>query len=325
MTPPAEPVALVTGAAGQDGSYLTERLLDEGYAVHALVRSADRADLATDARLAVHEVDLTDHTRLRDLVLDIAPHEVYNLGGISSVGQSWSDPIGTAEVSGVAVVALLQACLDLQERVSRGVRVLQASSAEIFGEPTVAPQTELTPIRPVSPYGASKAFAHHSVNVFRAHGLNASSVILYNHESPRRPPTFVTRKITSAVARIAVDGTGILRLGNLDARRDWGWAADYVEAMVLAARHESADDYVIASGTAHSVRDFVSMAFSHVRIEDWQSHVVVDPEFFRPADPSLLVGDPTHARQTLGWSPSHDFKALVGAMVDHDLALLGGS
>jgi GDPmannose 4,6-dehydratase len=319
------PRALVTGAAGQDGSYLTERLLAEGYAVHAIVRATDRGAMRETGQMSIHDVDLTDHARVRDVVLDVAPHEVYNLGGISSVAQSWSDPVGTAEVSGVAVVSLLQACLDLQNREGRPVRLLQASSAEIFGEPTDEPQTEATPVRPVSPYGAAKAFAHHAVHVFRGHGLEASTAILYNHESPRRPTTFVTRKITSTVASIAATGTGELRLGNLDARRDWGWAPDYVDAMVLAARHGRPDDYVIATGQAHSVRDFVATAFAHVGIDDWQEHVVVDPELFRPADPTVLVGDPSHARSTLGWAPTHDFGSLVRAMVDHDLALLGAS
>ncbi|MFN8045900.1 MAG: GDP-mannose 4,6-dehydratase [Dermatophilaceae bacterium] len=312
------PVALVTGAAGQDGSYLTERLVADGYAVHAVVRSPV---VATDG-VSIHEVDLTDHDGLRRLVLGTAPDEVYNLGGISSVAQSWSEPVRTAEVSGVAVLAILQACLELQQSLGRPVRLLQASSAEIFGEPTDSPQTEATPIRPVSPYGAAKALAHHAVHVYRAHGLHASTAILYNHESPRRPTTFVTRKITRTVASIAAGSSDSLRLGNLDARRDWGWAPDYVDAMVRAIRHDRSDDYIVATGHAHSVRDFVAIAFAHVGIDDWERHVVVDPGLFRPADPTLLVGDPGHARRTLGWTTSHDFQALVQAMVDHDVALL---
>lgn len=314
------PVAVVTGAAGQDGSYLTERLLDDGYAVHALVRSADRAAVVAADGVTAHVVDLTEHARLRALLEDVEPTEVYNLGGISSVARSWSEPVVTANVNGVAVVALLDAALDLQERLGRPVRVLQASSAEIFGEPATSPQTETTPIRPVSPYGAAKALAHHAAGVFRGRGLAASSAILYNHESPRRPLTFVTRKITAGVAQIAVTGSGVLRLGNLDARRDWGWAPDYVDAMLRAARHHTPDDYVVATGEAHSVREFVAAAFEAAGIDDWQRHVEIDPDLFRPADPSVLMGDATHARTELGWSPTKDFTALVAAMVDHDLS-----
>ena len=315
------PVAVVTGAAGQDGSYLVERLLSDGYAVHAFVRSSARAPAAVTRAATLHEVDLTDHARLRELLLAISPDEVYNLGGISSVAQSWAAPVATAEVSGVAAVVLLDAALHVQERSGHRVRFLQASSAEIFGEPTSAPQNERTPIRPVSPYGAAKALAHHAVGVFRNHDLAASAVILYNHESPRRPVSFVTRKITSGVARIALDGAGTLSLGNLDARRDWGWAPDYVDAMVRATRHDRPDDYVVATENAHSVRDFVAAAFAHVGIEDWSRHVVVDPALLRPADPGLLVGDASHARRELGWQPTLDLPALVGAMVDHDLEL----
>lgn len=317
------PVAVVTGAAGQDGSYLVERLVHDGYAVHAVARSADRAALLSADDVTIHEVDLTEHERLSGLILDLRPDEIYNLGGLSSVAHSWQEPIAAAEVSGVAPIVLLEAALRLQHQSGRPVRVLQASSAEIFGEPSEVPQTELTPIRPVSPYGAAKALAHHAVHVFRGRGLHASSVILYNHESPRRPTTFVTRKITAGVARIAVSGSGTLRLGNLDARRDWGWAPDYVDAMVRAARHVQADDYVVATGVAHSVRDFVTTAFTHAGIGDWERHVEVDEALFRPADPSLLVGDARHAEHALGWSPTTDFHGLVAAMVDHDVALLG--
>lgn len=316
------PVAVVTGAAGQDGSYLVERLVHDGYAVHAVARSADRAALLSADDVTIHEVDLTEHERLSGLILDLRPDEIYNLGGLSSVAHSWQEPIAAAEVSGVAPIVLLEAALRLQHQSGRPVRVLQASSAEIFGEPSEVPQTELTPIRPVSPYGAAKALAHHAVHVFRGRGLHASSVILYNHESPRRPTTFVTRKITAAVAAIATSGSGTLALGNLDAARDWGWAPDYVDAMVRAVRHGTAGDYVIATGTAHTVREFVAAAFGHVGVADWHEHVTIDPAFVRPADPSILVGDASKARADLGWRPSKDFRDLVCAMVDHDLALL---
>ena len=222
----------------------------------------------------------------------------------------------TARVSGLAAVVLLDAARRLQERRGREVRVLQPSSAEIFGEPTTSPQHEGTPIHPVSPYGAAKALAHHAAGLERTRSLFTASVILYNHESPRRPPTFVTRKITSTVAAIAAGRADRLTLGNLDARRDWGWAPDYVDAMVRAIRHDEPGDYVIATGEAHSVRDFVSAAFRHTGIDDWEGLVEVDPRFFRPADPSVLVGDASRARTRLGWAPTVTFDGLVAAMVD---------
>lgn len=309
-------VALVTGATGQDGGYLVERLLAEGHEVHGLVRREDLGGALPEG-LVVHELDLGARADdLAALVDRVSPDELYNLGGISSVAHSWADPVLTARVSGVAAVVLLDSARRLQERRGREVRVLQPSSAEIFGEPAVSPQDEDTPIRPVSPYGATKAFAHHLASLERSRGLFTASVILYNHESPRRPPTFVTRKITSTVAAIAAGTADRLALGNLDARRDWGWAPDYVDAMVRALRHGDPGDYVVATGEAHSVRDFVAAAFAHVGIEDWEHHVVVDPAFLRPADPSLLVGDATRARTRLGWAPTVTFDALVGLMVD---------
>ena len=309
-------VALVTGATGQDGSYLVERLLAEGHEVHGLVRPEDLGGPLPDG-LVVHEVDLdTDAGELVDLVDRVAPDELYNLGGISSVARSWEDPVLTTRVNGVAALTLMDAARRLQERTGREVRVLQPSSAEIFGEPTRSPQDEETAIRPVSPYGAAKAFAHHVAGVERSRGLFTATVILYNHESPRRPATFVTRKITSTVAAIAAGRADRLRLGNLDARRDWGWAPDYVDAMVRAVRHDEPGDYVVATGRAHSVRDFVAAAFEHAGVERWERFVEVDPALFRPADPSVLVGDPTRAREVLGWHPSVGFEDLVGHLVD---------
>jgi GDPmannose 4,6-dehydratase len=210
----------------------------------------------------------------------------------------------------------------LQGRRGREVRVLQASSAEIFGEPERWPQDERTPIRPVSPYGAAKAFAHHVARVERSRGLFAATTILYNHESPRRPPTFVTRKITRAVAVMAAGHVTRLPLGNLGARRDWGWAPDYVDAMVRAIRHEVPDDYVVATGRAHSVREFVDAAFRHAGVSGWEDLVDVDTDLLRPADPELLVGDATRARDRLGWSPTVSFEEIVSRMVDADAALL---
>ncbi|WP_392544996.1 GDP-mannose 4,6-dehydratase [Oryzobacter telluris] len=313
-------VALVTGATGQDGSYLVERLLAEGHEVHGLVRREDLGG-SLPADLVVHELDLASRADdLAGLVDRVSPDELYNLGGISSVAHSWADPVLTARVSGVAAVVLLDAARRLQERRGREVRVLQPSSAEIFGEPAESPQNEATPVRPVSPYGATKAFAHHLAGLERSRGLFTASVILYNHESPRRPPTFVTRKITSTVAAIAAGRADRLVLGNLDARRDWGWAPDYVDAMVRALRHDEPGDYVVATGEAHSVHDFVGAAFRHVGIDDWARLVEVDPAFIRPADPSLLVGDATRARERLGWVPTVTFDDLVARMVDAERA-----
>ena len=313
-------VALVTGATGQDGSYLVERLLAEGCEVHGLVRTEDLVDTLPEG-LVVHEVDLdTAPGGLASLVDRVGPDELYNLGGISSVARSWDDPVLTTRVNGVAALTLMDAARRLQERRGREVRVLQPSSAEMFGEPTHAPQDEDTPIRPVSPYGAAKAFAHHVAGVERSRGLFTATVILYNHESPRRPATFVTRKITSTVAAIAAGRADRLTLGNLDARRDWGWAPDYVDAMVRAVRHDEPGDYVVATGRAHSVRDFVAAAFTHAGVERWESLVEVDPSLIRPADPTLLVGDPTRAREVLGWRPSVGFEDLVGHLVDAEAA-----
>jgi GDPmannose 4,6-dehydratase len=314
-------VAVVTGVTGQDGSYLAERLVQEGVEVHGLVRpGASGAEAVVPAGVLVHEIDLREHVRTQDLVLDIAPDEVYNLGGISSVAYSWEHPVETGQVSGLGAVAIFQAALDAQERSGRPVRVVQASSAEIFGSPERFPQDEGTAIRPASPYGAAKAYAHQMAAVFRSRGLGVSSCVLYNHESPRRPETFVTRKITAGAARIAADGGGELVLGNLDARRDWGWAPDYVDALVRAARHRAAEDFVVATGVAHSVEDFVRLAFAAVGIEDWQQHVRTDPRFVRPADPGLQVGDAARARTELGWEPSKSFGEIIATMVEHDLA-----
>lgn len=317
--------ALVTGATGQDGSYLVEKLLAEGSEVHALVR-AEQEPVADAFRLpgAVHQHlgDLADGPALEALVADVAPTEVYSLGGISSVALSWQEPVLTAQVSGLAVGHLLKASLELQERGGRAVSFVQASSAECFGRTSRVPQDETTPLRPLTPYGAAKAYAHHLVGVYRARGVRAGSCILYNHESPRRPEAFVTRKITAGVARIARGLQDGLAMGNLDARRDWGWAPDYVNAMVLAARGDLARDYVIATGVSHTVRDFVEAAFRAAGIEDWERYVTLDARFARPSDAPELVGDSSRARSILGWQPEVQFDEIVARMVRHDLALL---
>lgn len=321
--------ALVTGITGQDGGYLAEQLLAEGTEVHGMVHEGDPAVaelVARSPQVHLHDGDLADAGGMRALVSRIEPDEVYNLAGISSVAFSWEHPALTGQLSGQAAVVLLEAAHALQERTGRRVAFLQASSAEIFGEATAAPQDELTPIRPVSPYGAAKAYAHHMVAALRSKGLAASSCILFNHESPRRPETFVTRKITAAAARIGTSGSGVVRLGNLEARRDWGWAPDYVDAMVRAARHGSGGDYVVATGVTHTVADFAEAALRRAGLGDeWREHVETDPAFLRPKDAPLLVGDSSLARAELGWSPSVGFEELVGRMVDHDLALLGRS
>jgi GDPmannose 4,6-dehydratase len=315
------PTAFITGITGQDGGYLAEALLAEGYDVHGLVRLPDPglAPLCErSTRVVTHEGDLGDAAGLRALVSRLQPDEIYSLGGISSVAFSWEQPVLTAEVTGISLGVLLEAAWEQQQRSGRQVRVLQASSAEIFGVAEQSPQTEQTPIRPINPYGAAKAFAHHLVGVYRARGLHASACILYNHESPRRPDTFVTRKITKAAAMIAAGAPDVLRLGNLDARRDWGWAPDYVDAMRRAVRHGESGDYVIATGAARSVRDFVQAAFTYAGVANWEARVEVDESFVRPYDAHEQVGDASKAKAVLGWAPTVSFAEMVALMVDHD-------
>jgi GDPmannose 4,6-dehydratase len=314
--------AFVTGIGGQDGSYLAERLLADGLEVHALTFEADGPPEHCPDAVVLHRGDIADVAAVRAVLLDVDPDEVYNLAAISSVGQSWDEPDLTARVNGLGAVGLLESAREVQEQHGHRVAVVQASSAEMYGEPALTPQDESTPIAPVSPYGAAKAFAHLAVGVYRGRGLHAASAILYNHESPRRPTRFVTRRITSTVAAIARDRADRLVLGNLDARRDWGWAPDYVAAMVRAARAEAPGDYVVATGQGHSVRDFAAAAFVRAGIEDWEPLLVSDPALFRPADATDLTGDATKARHDLGWAPTVSFEEVVGRMVDADLALL---
>jgi GDPmannose 4,6-dehydratase len=315
------PTAFITGITGQDGGYLAEQLLAQGAAVHGLVRHA--GELAPTERahpgVSLHVADLTDTAGVAGLLAEVGPDEIYNLAGISSVARSWQEPVATGEVSGLAAAGVLQSAWELAERLGRRVSVVQASSAEIFGNPASAPQDETTPIAPVTPYGAAKAYAHHMARVYRGRGLHAATVILYNHESPRRPPAFVTRKITQGAAMIARGEQDELALGNLDARRDWGWAPDYVDAMVRAARHDVPDDFVIATGRAHSVAEFVAAAFRAAGIDDWRRYVRVDPAFVRPVDAVELTGDATRARAVLGWAPTVGFDEIVARMVQTDL------
>lgn len=317
--------ALVTGATGQDGSYLVERLLAEGWEVHALVRAkVSDEETALPAAVVPHLGDLADPLSLGGLVDTVDPDLVVNLGGITSVAHSWREPAATGLISGVAAVALMEATLRSQDRRGREVRFVQASSAEVFGAATEIPQRETTPIRPVSPYGAAKAYAHDSARMLRERGLAVSCAVLYNHESPRRPASFVTRKITRGAARIARGLDRELALGNLDARRDWGWAPDYVDAMLRMTEAAPAD-FVVATGVAHTVRDFVAAAFAAAGVDDWEPLVRVDPAFFRPEDAPLQLGDASRAREVLGWAPSLDFSAIVAAMVEADLDELGGA
>jgi len=306
--------AFITGVGGQDGSYLAERLLADGLEVHALVLEADGDPVHCPDEVVLHVGDVADVEATRRLVREVAPQEVYNLAAISSVAQSWDEPDRTAHVNGQAAVALMESA-----RLVGGVRFVQAASAEIFGEPAESPQTEATRVAPVNPYGAAKAFAHLSAGVFRQRDLHVSSLVLYNHESPRRPERFVTRKITSTVAAIARGEADELVLGNIDARRDWGWAPDYVDAMVRAATADEPADYVVATGRAHSVRDFVAAAFAAAGVGDWEPLVRQDAAFFRPVDPTELVGDATRARAVLGWEPTVAFEEIVARMVAADL------
>jgi GDPmannose 4,6-dehydratase len=319
--------ALITGITGQTGSYLCDQLLEAGWRVHGMVRDAD--DLEPEFRrrspgAELHHGELADPQSLKRVVASTRPTAIFNLGGLTSVAQSFDQPELTARITGVAVAVLLDAALALHHETGERVSFVQASSAEMFGAATEIPQNESTPIRPVSPYGAAKAYAHHLVGVYRGLGLAATSCILYNHESPRRPPQFVTRKITAGVARIAAGLGDSLTLGNLDAARDWGWAPDYARALTLAAEGDPGD-YVIATGEAHTVRDFVDAAFAAAGISDWSHLVRQDPAFLRPQDAPTLVGDATLARRVLGWSPSVEFGEIVARMVAADTAILSAN
>ncbi len=301
---------LVTGVAGQDGSYLAELLLAAGDEVHGVVRSAGETVVPG---VVAHVADLASTGAITAVLQSVEPDVVINLAAVSSVYQSWNEPSLTAQLNGLLVAELLASLHPM------GGRFVQASSAEIFGAPVSAPQNEETPIRPTSPYGAAKAYAHGLVNAYRGAGMHASSLILYNHESPRRPEAFVTRKITAAAARIARGEQDRVTLGNLDARRDWGWAPDYARALHLAARVDTPGDYVIATGESHSVREFVALAFARAGVEDWESHVDVDGALLRSGDAPELRGDASLARQRLGWESTVGFEGIVHAMVDADL------
>jgi GDPmannose 4,6-dehydratase len=317
MTAPRR--ALITGVTGQDGWYLARLLLADGYQVFGLVRRDDGGS-APDG-VIVLSGNLADSADVQAAVDYAQPDEVYNLAGVSSVALSWEHPMLTAEVTGLGLLRVITAVSALPESRGRQSRIVQASSAEIFGE-AASPQTERTPVDPVTPYGAAKAFAHQLARVYRGAGASISTAILYNHESPKRPETFVTRKITRTVAKIARGEEDRLCIGNLEARRDWGYAADYAHALQLIGRHRAADDFIVASGESHTVADFVATAFRRIGVTDWRALVDVDPRFQRPVDPPEQRGDSSKIRQELGWCPSMSFEDMVNEMVDADLQLV---
>ena len=315
--------ALITGITGQDGSYLAELLLAEGYEVFGLTRRLSasnywRIEHLRD-RITLIPGDLLDQLSLIRAIERAQPHELYNLAAMSFVPASWDQPMLTGEFNSQGVTRVLEAV----RVVDLTIKVYQASSSEMFGKVREIPQTELTPFYPRSPYGVSKVFAHYiTVNYRESYNLFAVSGILFNHESPRRGLEFVTRKVTDGVARIKAGLTQELGLGNLDAQRDWGFAGDYVKAMWLMLQENEPDDYVIATGETHSVRDLVEIAFGHAGL-DWHKHVVLDPQFIRPAEVDQLIGDASKAKAQLGWKPEVDFNQLVTMMVDADLQRYG--
>ncbi|MCA6606064.1 MAG: GDP-mannose 4,6-dehydratase [Pseudanabaena sp.] len=326
--------ALITGITGQDGSYLSELLLAKGYEVHGIIRrsstiNTDRIDHMyqdphlPETKLFLHYGDLTDGTTLGRILEAVQPHEVYNLGAQSHVRVSFDSPEYTVDAVGMGTLRLLEALRDYQQRNDTEIRFYQAGSSEMYGLVQAVPQSETTPFYPRSPYACAKVYAHwQTVNYRESYELFACNGILFNHESPRRGETFVTRKITRAIARILAGQQKRLYLGNLDSKRDWGYAKDYVEAMWLMLQQERPDDYVISTGETHSVREFLEESFAYVNLK-WEDYVEIDPRYFRPAEVDLLLGDCTKAKQKLGWEPKVTFKGLVELMVDADLEALG--
>jgi len=314
--------ALITGITGQDGSYLAEFLLTKGYAVHGMVRRSSTENFERIGHLrksiVLHQADLLDQLSIIDVLKNSRPQEVYNLAAQSFVPTSWAQPVLTGEFTAIGVTRMLEAI----RLVDRKIRFYQASSSEMFGKVQETPQTERTPFYPRSPYGVAKVYGHWiTVNYRESYDLFACSGILFNHESSRRGKEFVTRKISHAVASIRKGLQKELRLGNLNAKRDWGFAGDYVRAMWLMLQQRSPDDYVVATGENHTVREFCEIAFDHVGL-DWKKHVVIDRKFFRPAEVNTLRGNPAKARRKLGWRPAVTFPELVRMMVDADLERL---
>jgi GDPmannose 4,6-dehydratase len=317
--------AIVTGITGQDGAYLAELLLDRGYEVVGVVRRSSAPNLWRIEhlldRIHLRPADLLDLLSLIRVTDEVKPHEFYNLAAMSFVPASWEQPMLTAEFNAQGVTRVLEAI----RQVDTSIRLYQASSSEMFGKVREVPQNEKTPFHPRSPYGVAKAFGHYiTVNYRESYGLFACSGILFNHESPRRALEFVTRKVSDGVARIKLGLASTLSLGNLEAHRDWGFAGDYVKAMWMMLQQSQPDDYVVASGISHSVKDLVETAFTHVGL-DWQAHVRLDPNLLRPAEVDHLIGDATKAREVLGWKPTVDFKGLIEMMVDADLERLAST
>jgi GDPmannose 4,6-dehydratase len=316
------PKALITGITGQDGSYLAEFLLEQGYQVIGMVRRSSTVNFARihhiQDRITLVSGDLLDQVSLISILQEHQPGEVYNLAAQSFVPTSWKQPVFTGDVTALGVTRMLEAIRTVDE----SIRFYQASSSEMFGKVRQVPQNERTPFYPRSPYGVAKVYGHWiTVNYRESYGLHATSGILFNHESPRRGLEFVTRKVTYGVARIKLGLANELRLGNLDSRRDWGYAGDYVEAMWLMLQQPNPDDYVVATEETHAIRELCEEAFGYVDL-DWQEYVVQDPRFMRPAEVDLLVGDASKAGRVLGWEPRVTFRQLVRMMVDSDLALL---
>lgn len=313
--------ALITGITGQDGSYLAEFLLSKGYEVYGMMRrsSVDTCERLVNIKnlITLHQSDITDQGSLRRLIDQIRPNEVYNLAAQSFVHASFDHPVSTGDMTAIGVTKILEAIRD----VDKSIRFYQASSSEIFGKVQETPQKETTPFYPRSPYGVAKLYGHWiTVNYRESYDMFCVSGILFNHESPRRGLEFVTRKITNAVARIKLGKQKELVLGNLDAKRDWGFAGDYVRAMWLMLQQEKPDDYIIATGETHSVRDFVELAFKYVGL-DYSKYVRIDERFYRPAEVNLLCGDPSRAKNNLNWVPQVSFEALIKMMVDADIEL----
>lgn len=317
-------IAFITGITGQDGSYLAELLLEKGYKVYGMVRraSVDKYERIAHImdRIELVQGDLLDQYSLISALKAARPTEVYNLAAQSFVPTSWAQPVLTSEFTAIGVTRMLESI----RLVDPGIRFYQASSSEMYGKIRETPQTESTPFYPRSPYGVAKVYGHYiTVNYRESYDLFAVSGILFNHESPRRGLEFVTRKVTDGVARIKLGLAKEIRLGNLDAKRDWGFAGDYVEAMWLMLQQSSPDDFVVATGETRTVRELVQIAFEHVGL-DWERHVVIDPAFLRPAEVDLLIGDPAKARRELGWEPKVSFEQMIRMMVDADVARLSG-
>lgn len=315
--------ALITGITGQDGSYLAEFLLNKGYEVHGIARRSSNPNLERVEHvrnlLTIHCADLLDQGSLSRIVRDVLPDEVYNLAAQSFVGSSWDQPVATSDMTGLGVTRLLEACRAAKKESGKDIRFYQAGSSEMFGKVQEIPQKETTPFYPRSPYGVAKLYAHWmTINYRESYDMFAVSGILFNHESPRRGLEFVTRKISNAVARIKLGKQDKLFLGNLDAKRDWGFAGDYVQAMWLMLQWHEPKDYVIATGKTRTVKEFVERAFAEVDLQ-WEKYVEIDPKFLRPAEVHLLCGDPSLAKKDLGWEPRTPFETLVSAMVRSDL------